>query len=58
MSPTEGHVNIADTRRTNLRTLITQHGGVGRLSEKLGYRSPSFLAPPRPAPGWAAGRRR
>jgi hypothetical protein len=43
MSPTEGHVNIADTRRTNLRTLIEQHGGVSRLSEKLGYRSPSFL---------------
>lgn len=36
-------MNIADTRRTNLRALIEQHGGVSRLSEKLGYRSPSFL---------------
>lgn len=36
-------MNIADIRRTNLRALIEQHGGVSRLSEKLGYRSPSFL---------------
>lgn len=36
-------MTIADIRRTNLRTLIEQHGGVSRLSEKLGYSSPSFL---------------
>lgn len=36
-------MNIADIRRTNLRALIEQHGGVSRLSEKLGYSSPSFL---------------
>ena len=36
-------MTIADIRRANLRTLIEQHGGVSRLSEKLGYRSPSFL---------------
>lgn len=36
-------MNLTDTRRANLRTLIEQHGGVSRLSEKLGYSSPSFL---------------
>lgn len=36
-------MTIADIRRANLRTLIEQHGGVSRLSEKLGYSSPSFL---------------
>lgn len=36
-------MTIADIRRTNLRALIGQHGGVSRLSEKLGYSSPSFL---------------
>lgn len=36
-------MTIADIRRANLRALIEQHGGVSRLSEKLGYRSPSFL---------------
>lgn len=36
-------MKITDIRRTNLRNLIEQHGGVSRLSEKLGYNSPSFL---------------
>lgn len=35
---------IADIRRTNVRSLIGERGGLSALSLKLGYKNPSFLS--------------
>jgi hypothetical protein len=36
--------NLTDTRRTNVRALIEQRGGLSKLSRAMGYKNPSFLS--------------
>lgn len=37
-------MTVTETRRNNLRALIEKHGGVAKLSRKMGYANASFLS--------------
>jgi hypothetical protein len=36
--------NVSDVRRTNIRALVDERGGLSKLSRALGYKNPSFLS--------------